>query len=69
MSAAGMATALAVATAAMPAAGWRPAAVVVLAVWGLAYGALPVAMARITASRQAGVAGPATARRTRRHGR
>jgi predicted MFS family arabinose efflux permease len=41
----GMAAALAVATAAMPlVVGWRPAAVVVLAVWGLAYGAVPVAM-------------------------
>lgn len=42
---AAMAAALAVATAAMPVvAGWRPGAVAVLAVWGLAYGALPVAM-------------------------
>jgi predicted MFS family arabinose efflux permease len=41
----GMAAALAVATAAMPVAGgWRPAVVVVLAVWGLAYGAMSVAM-------------------------
>ena len=42
---AGMAATLAVATAVMPAAGtWRPAAVVVLGVWGLAYGAMTVAM-------------------------
>ena len=42
---AAMAAAMAVATAAMPVvADWRPGAVAVLAVWGLAYGALPVAM-------------------------
>jgi predicted MFS family arabinose efflux permease len=42
---AGMAATLAVATAAMPVlGGWRPAVAVVLAVWGLAYGAMTVAM-------------------------
>src|SRR3984957_12931188 len=42
---AGMATTLAVATAVMPVVGaWRPAAAVALAVWGLAYGAMTVAM-------------------------
>jgi predicted MFS family arabinose efflux permease len=41
----GMAATLAVATALMPlAGGWRPAAVAVLAGWGLAYGAMTVAM-------------------------
>jgi predicted MFS family arabinose efflux permease len=40
-----MAATLAVATAVMPVlGGWRPAAAVVLAVWGLAYGAMTVAM-------------------------
>jgi predicted MFS family arabinose efflux permease len=42
---AGMAATLAIATAVMPsAAGWRPVAAVVLGVWGLAYGAMTVAM-------------------------
>ena len=41
----GMAATLAVATAVMPVVGaWRPAAVVTLGVWGLAYGAMTVAM-------------------------
>jgi predicted MFS family arabinose efflux permease len=40
-----MAATLAVATAVMPVVGgWRPAVVVVLGVWGLAYGAMTVAM-------------------------
>jgi predicted MFS family arabinose efflux permease len=41
----GMAATLAVATAALPVVGgWRPAAVVTLGAWGLAYGAMTVAM-------------------------
>src|SRR6202042_1341796 len=51
----GMAATLAVATAVMPVVGaWRPAAVVTLGVWGLAYGAMTVAMQTwvFTADRQ-----------------
>jgi predicted MFS family arabinose efflux permease len=51
----GMAATLAVATAVMPVVGgWRPAVVVVLGVWGLAYGAMTVAMQTwvFTADRQ-----------------
>src|SRR5580704_682662 len=51
----GMAATLAVATAVMPVVGgWRPAIAVVLAVWGLAYGAMTVAMQTwvFTADRQ-----------------